>query len=155
MDKRKCLICEEEKDIAFFERGRRQCKECRKELNKFREQNRSPEDALKAREKRQKSNKRWAKENPEKRDAIYARYRKTDKRKKVANGWAKRNRKSSSEYRKNRYNTDLLFNISTKIRRRIAMALKCQERIKGSRTIDLLGCSFEEFKGYIEGLFRG
>lgn len=150
----KCSICEEEKDATAFEVNRRQCNNCRKEQNKIRKQNRSEEEIIKAREKGRESSKKWAERNPEKRDAIYARYRKTDKRKKVANEWAKRNRKSTSEYRRNRYNSDPIFNIAIKLRRRIYMALKTQEKIKGSRTIDLLGCSFEDLKGYIETLFR-
>lgn len=150
----KCSICEEEKDATAFEVNRRQCNSCRKEQNKIRKQNRSEEEIIKAREKGRESGKKWAKENPEKRDAIYARYRKTDKRKKVANEWARRNIKSTLEYRRNRYNSDPVFNIAIKLRRRIYMALKTQEKIKGSRTIDLLGCSFEDLKGYIETLFR-
>lgn len=154
INRKKCSSCKEEKDVGSFAVKRRQCYECRKEQQRKRDQNRSEEDLIKIREKRRVSNKRWAKENPEKRDAIYARYRKTDKRKKVANEWAKRNRKATMEYRRNRYNSDPLFNISIKIRRRIYMALKSQEKTKGGRTIDLLGCSFEEFKNYIESLFR-
>ena len=153
-DKRRCLTCEEEKDLGSFRENRRKCKGCEKEHHKIREQNRSEEEIIKAREKRRESGKKWAKENPEKRDAIYARYRKTDRRMKVANEWAKRNRKSTSEYRRNRYNSDPVFNIAIKLRRRIYMALKTQEKIKGSRTIDLLGCSFEDLKCYIEALFR-
>lgn len=149
-----CSICGVEKDISFFEVNRRQCKLCRKERQGVREQNRSEEDLSKIREKRRISCKKWAKENPEKRNAIYARYRKTDKRKEAANKWARKNRKSAIEYRRIRYNSDPLFNITIKIRRRIYMALKTQEKIKGGRTIDLLGCSFEEFKVHIESLFR-
>jgi hypothetical protein len=99
------------------------------------------------------SSNNWRKNNPEKSNATYARYRKTEKRKIVANRWAAKNRKTMQAYNVKKYNTDPQFNIATKIRRRISMAIHNQYTKKATLTVELLGCSFLELKSYIESKF--
>ena len=55
--------------------------------------------------------------------------------------------------RKRKYKEDIQFNLNIKTRRRIWSALKYAGAKKSEKTIDLLGCSFEEYKEYIESLF--
>lgn len=146
---KKCISCEEEKELDLFLKGRRLCRSC---VNAQRAENYrklTPEQKEKIRE----TQKRWQENNPEKRDAIYARYRKTDKRKTANKNWARKNRKKQTDYWRNRYNTDSSFNLKIKLRRRIYMALRKQEQNKSGKTIDLLGCNFEEYKAHIESLF--
>lgn len=82
------------------------------------------------------------------------RARHPERRRKSAREWARRNREKQQERWRHKYKTDIIFNIKTKIRRRIYMALSKAKKgaRKADRTIKLLGCSFAEFKTYIEKL---
>jgi murein DD-endopeptidase MepM/ murein hydrolase activator NlpD len=107
----------------------------------------------KNKEKVKEANRLWRLNNPDKVNAIYARYRKTDKRKAAANKWARNNREQGLKRFVERYNTDIQFNLAIKFRRRIYMALRDKYTEKATTTIDLLGCSYEYFKEYIESKF--
>jgi len=124
---------------------RKDCKECvRSRCQKYYQENKVKCLVI---------SKNWRKTNPEKSNAVYARYRKTEKRKIVANRWAAKNRKTMQAYNVKKYNTDPRFNIATKIRRRISMAIHNQYTKKATLTVELLGCSFLELKSYIESKF--
>lgn len=73
------------------------------------------------------------------------------------NEWAKNNHNkrlmSNNKYRNKRYKTDLLYKKLITIRNRINTSIKRQGASKKYRTIDLLGCSFNFYKEYIESLF--
>ena len=107
----------------------------------------------KNKEKIKTRNNLWRKNNPEKVNATYARYRKTEKRRIVANRWAKANRKKAYKRRNERYYSDPQFNLEIKLRRRIHMAVRSQFTTKATKTIELLGITFPEFKLYIENKF--
>ena len=55
-------------------------------------------------------------------------------------------------YLKNRRTVDILFNLSNTLRARINSALKTNS--KKSKSFDLLGCSVEDYKIYIENQFK-
>ena len=56
--------------------------------------------------------------------------------------------------RKERYDTDILFKLSTCIRSNILMSFKNNGYKKESKTEQILGCTFEEFKQHIEQQFE-
>ena len=62
------------------------------------------------------------------------------------------NRKHRAEYRE-RYNSDINYRMARILSHRIREAIKSQKCKKESKTVDLLGCSIEEFKRYLETKF--
>lgn len=76
--------------------------------------------------------KKWRKANPEL-------VRKMD---------ANRDMVKNAAYYKNRYNTDLNYRLRVIIRNRLRTALK--NNFKSGRTLELLGCSIDAFREYIE-----
>jgi hypothetical protein len=55
--------------------------------------------------------------------------------------------------KKNRYNNDLNYRLKTNIRNIIVKAFKRNGFSKDSKTLDILGCSFEDFKLHLESRF--
>ena len=60
------------------------------------------------------------------------------------------NRQKKNEYQKNRKKTDVLYRLKCNVRSYICNSLKN----KKDRTCNILGCSFEEFKLYLETKFE-
>jgi hypothetical protein len=71
--------------------------------------------------------------------------------------WRKNNKDKINEYRRNyqkeRLKNDPLFKLKSSIRNRINSSFKRGGFTKRSKTGDILGCTFEEFKIYLEPLF--
>lgn len=63
-------------------------------------------------------------------------------------------RVNSNKYFVNRFKNDNLFKLSVVTRNRIRQSLKTNGVNKNSKTIEILGCSFEEFKLYLESNFE-
>ena len=59
-------------------------------------------------------------------------------------------REQHCEYQKNRRQTDLMYKFATNLRSRTYYAFKTQNVIKNNKTLDLLGCSQQFFKNWIE-----
>ena len=59
-----------------------------------------------------------------------------------------------SEYFKNKINNDVLFRLKYKIKNIIYLSLKNKGFSKNIRTSIILGCTFEEFKEYLESKFE-
>ena len=64
------------------------------------------------------------------------------------------NRIKKSNYRKNRKSVDPLYNLIGKIRTSISNSIKQKGYTKKSLTYEILGCTFEEFKLYLESKFE-
>lgn len=58
------------------------------------------------------------------------------------------------EYEKNRIKNDPLFKITKSIRNLIGVSIKRQGFSKNSKTITILGCTYEEFKIHLESKFE-
>ena len=58
------------------------------------------------------------------------------------------------EYQKNRLSKDPLYKLSSSIRNRIGLSFKRNGYTKNSSTYEILGCSFEDFKLYLQDLFK-
>lgn len=97
----------------------------------------------------------------------------TDKQKEYKKNWREKNREKyletareynkkwrsnnpgySNSYHKKRKKEDDSFKLITNLRSLININLKKQGFSKNSKTFEILGCSFEEFKTYIESKFE-
>jgi len=59
-----------------------------------------------------------------------------------------------NQWRKDRRQNDPLYALTTNVRSSISKCFDQENFIKESKTIDILGCSFEQFKQYIESQFE-
>lgn len=62
-------------------------------------------------------------------------------------------KKRNYEYCKNRRKSDPLYKLTLGIRCLILASFKTQYTKKSKKTMEILGCTFEEFKGYLESKF--
>lgn len=92
-----------------------------------------------------KQNKEWINSNLEYRKKYYKNYC-IDNKKDI-------NRNKLS-YKKHRKQNDNLFKLSSSIRNLISSSLKKQNISKTSKTYDILGCTYQEFKLHIESKFQ-
>jgi len=136
-----CKICKIEKSIEFFginqkmKTGRRnECKECINRLSKERYLKKSTKESrknkyLKNRESNIEYSKKWHAKNKIKR-----------------NEWRR-------DYSKKR-RKDPILNLRDKISNLIRMSFRKNNLNKNSKTIDILECSFGDFKLYLESKFE-
>jgi hypothetical protein len=76
-----------------------------------------------------------------------------ERRNKQMNKWYSDNKESVQTYRRNRRNLDPLYKLRNNIRGLIRISIKRQGYSKKSKTYEILGCSFDEFKSHIEKQF--
>jgi hypothetical protein len=136
------------KPIVDFSKNQSQCKSCK---NKHYTQNKDKwEDyALKNKEKIQKTNIKWNSLNKEHISSYNSLYNKENKAKK--NKYWKEWYDNNPTYHKDKYANDLNFRIKQILRARINQALRGNMKEKSS--LDLLGCTIEEYKKYLEKQF--
>jgi hypothetical protein len=63
-------------------------------------------------------------------------------------------RKKQQNYKSNRMKTDYFFKLKENLSSLIRISFKNKGFKKNSKTINILGCSFEEFKDYLESKFE-
>lgn len=152
---KKCIKCKIEKDYSEFYIAKANrdgfsgiCKTCKKEqvllyreanldvvkqkVNEYRKDNLSTAKEY---------NKKWREENKE--------YKKIKDKEYSYKYKSKRN-----ENHNFRMKNDILYNISHVIRGLIQKSIKSTGYTKKSKTYEILGCSFEEFKIYLESKFE-
>lgn len=137
METKVCTKCNTEKDVTEFYSGRRRCKLC---YNKHRKKStpeqreeynrRRKEKYYENHEEELEKSKLWKKRNPEK----VVEYR----------------RGYMSGYEKKRMENDPLYNVSRTVRNLIKCSIYHKGFTKNSRTFEILGCSYEDFKLHIE-----
>ena len=71
----------------------------------------------------------------------------------ITKKWDKNNRKHRNEYFKNKKLNEPLFKLRCNISTLINVSIKRQGYSKKSKTYEYLGCTFEEFKKYLEVKF--
>ncbi len=122
------------------------CKECEKENKK--------EYWIKIREKSKLKRKQYAGKNKEKIAEYQKEYRLTHKTE--YDIYHDQNKEKINEdkrkYGNYKYNTDINFKIKSNLRGRIYIVLKGNS--KSQKTFDLIGCTIEELKKYLESLFE-
>jgi len=165
-----CTKCNCEKEIIEFNKSKKGkhglqsiCKNCNKEYrihnkdiasnyNKnYRKNNKEKIKECKLvysknnKTKIQENKKRYYKNNKDKIENFKTEYRKNNKGKIL---------EAHNKYRKERYSNNLNYKISCILRSRLRHALKSQGATKNIETLELIGCSIEEFKLHIKSLFK-
>ncbi len=164
--KKKCNICDTIKSIDDFYKNQTRCKLCTKQYNldnknKIKEYKKSYRDENK--EFISKNNKDYYLNNKErinKNNNLYYLNNK-DYMKKVQKDYRDNNREEltlknreySKKYRESKSN-DYLWLLTTSIRSSISKSIINNGFSKNSKTEEILGCSFEEFKIYLESKFE-
>jgi len=91
-------------------------------------------------------------------DVILAKNKLNEDKKIKRKEYDNKNRESKNEYQKlyfkNRRENDPIFKLSNNLRGLINISIKNNGHKKKSKTKDMLGCSFEEFKIYLESKFE-
>jgi hypothetical protein len=154
METKICSKCGDEQDLCFFQKDkskkdgyRPDCKSCRKqysELNYYRFKERNSNYKKKVR-----------KTNPEKfaeREKIY-RINNPDKVKLRRKTYYENNKEKQFKYVRERIKTDPIFKLSNNMRRRISIFLSLNGITKKNKTFDIVGCSPEFLKEYLEQKF--
>ncbi len=159
-----CSKCGLPKDLSVFNKDKKnksgyrsECNTCRKEygvnyyknnLGEIKEKNRkrySPE-------KKKQQRITYKKNNPEKVKESNKKYRNSNSEK--IKEWVKTNSEVLSAkrrvYKKNKYNNDSFYKLKHNIGCLIRFGFKKHGFTKKSRTYEILGCSYEEFKLYLE-----
>ena len=169
-----CTVCGEDKPatIEFFcaRKGGKfgftaVCRICEKERRKQRRADNY--DKIREKEIAEKEKKRvyareYLKKHPNKNKDYYAknreRLREQKRKHRIENPeqyrqYKIKNREKTAKYTLDKYNSDLQFNIKTKCRRRIGMALRKSYTTKAKKTTELLGISYEGMKKHLESQF--
>jgi len=72
--------------------------------------------------------------------------------------WREENKDAINKYQRafesNKYKTDPIYKVKTRLRKAIRKAFKINGFTKKSNTQDILGCTFEEFKQHLESKFE-
>jgi hypothetical protein len=102
------------------------------------------------------SNKAWRDANKEYKAKLDKNYKQKNasKIKEQNKVYNQNNKTKHNAYRSNRRKTDPLFKLTLNTRALIRLAIKRNGFNKKSKTADILGCSYEEFKIYIESKFE-
>lgn len=138
-------------DIEYREKNKEKLDEQRKEWRKnnpekikeirnSRKEKKKIEDRIYAQKNREKLNEKkraWAKANKDKVKAAKIKYNKANKDK-------------TAKYVRERLQNEPLYKLKARIRKSIWDSLKRQGYSKKSKSEDILGCTFEEFKEHIE-----
>jgi hypothetical protein len=166
---KKCTTCSIEKELNEFHKKssskdgyRSNCKSCSKEYNRNRKEKQSQynkEYRIKNRETLKNNKKIYYQENIDYfKDKNRESREKMDPKRKSEYSKKYESKYSTKEKRrkraKERLDTEPLFNLKTYIRKRILYSLKNDGYSKKEKTEEILGCSIEEFKKYIESKFQ-
>jgi hypothetical protein len=142
METKVCNKCNIDKGVTEFYSGRRRCKLC---YNKHKKKP-TPEQ-------REEYNKR-------RREQYYENH---DEEKERSRLWKKNNPDKVTEYNsmykgiyhKNRMENDPIYRVKHTVRNLINCSIYHKGFTKNSRTFDILGCSYEDFKCHIESNWEG
>jgi len=140
-----CSSCGISKSLSDFVKGKSQCKSCKSVYRKaYYEKNKEQENA-----------KCWLRANPNKDISERAKYRSQDN---SGTPWRERNiveyREYQRNYQTNKLKSDPLFALKKRVRQNIRRALVNGKLSKKSKTIEILGCSFDDFYTHIEKQFN-
>jgi len=163
---KKCNICNSIKLIEDFYKNQTRCKECTKQYaldnkNRIKDYKKSYREKNREFLNKQDNNyyydnkdiirekqKEYYDSNKEEIREIQKKYR--EKNKEIL---TLKNREYSKKYKNNK-NDDLLWILSSRLRSMIGKSLRNKGYTKRSKTYEILGCSFEEFKLYLESKFE-
>ena len=142
---KKCVKCNEEKELICFAMQpsckmgvANMCKICKKAYDKIR--------TVITKEERSIKNKIYRQNNIEK---IRLRQQKTYQKFKTA--WRERRNDYKKRYSKEKIKTSILYKIKILLRNRLGAAIRWNQ--KSQKTLELLGCTVENLKVYLESKF--
>lgn len=157
---KKCSGCKLEKNEDNFSRNKsakdglyHYCSDCCKiyrDKNKEKEAERHRIWWQNTKEERKKVFTEYRKNNTEKYKETYTKYRITNKELIKS----RRNRKRENERHNERINTEPLFKLKCRTKTLITQSILKMGYSKSSKTFNILGCSFEDFKIYLESKFE-
>ena len=147
-----CTTCRVEKELSEFHKSKKgkygvnsRCKVCIKKYDKERNKEYLQRPEVK---KRQKEYQKEYSQKPAVRE-----HRRKSRKEWYHRPEVKEHRcKYQSEYRKQRYNSDLNYKIRVNLRSRILAALNGNS--KSASTLELIGCTIEFLKEYLESQFQ-
>jgi hypothetical protein len=167
--KKVCNKCNLEKDINSFEirkdngKYRNECREC-KQLTTNKWKNSNLEYLLIKRkeyaksEKKKISDKKYYENKKLRNPKIKPPKQTPEERKEREKLYYLNNKewlqKRNYEWHKQKVKTDILYNLTKKARAMISISFKRNGFTKKSRTYEILGCSYEDFKLYLESKFE-
>ena len=146
-----CTKCKIEKERNEFTKSSRNknglhhcCKEC---LKIYRNENKD-------------NIKKWRNENKDRLKYLRLEYRQANKEyirlynKEYKQANKEKNREKINNYYRNKKKSDPLFKFKLSVRNLIYNSFKRGGSVKSNKTTDILGCSFDDFKTYIERQFN-
>ena len=68
--------------------------------------------------------------------------------------WREANKEKLRNYHKEKYTTDILYKLKTNVKNLIGNSIRLANFTKLSRTEQILGCSYADFKAYLESKFE-
>jgi len=152
---KQCSKCKIDKSFQdFYERKgsrigyRPECKVCSSIYSK----ERAKIYYAKNKEKILSRNEKYVESNNEKINEYRKEYRQKNKEK--TKQYTEEYKMKKNETRKKRFHMDYLFRITVKLRTMIRKSLIDRGYTKKSKTQEILGCSFVEFKNYLESKFE-
>jgi hypothetical protein len=144
-----CQDCKLEKEeIHFKKHTRKKCIDCYRVWHR--------EYDAKNRDRVRERQRKYQKENRAKLNERRREYVKENKELVLKNlkDFKLNNPNYHTEYSRNRYNVDLMFKFRRSCRNLIKLAFRNKKSNKTLKTEIILGCSFEEFKLYLESKFE-
>lgn len=175
MEKKVCTKCKEEKELTEFNSGRNECKLCRKKYIKeyhnnnkeyfkeYYENNKDKKNEMvkiyreNNKEKIKDKLKIYRENNKESINLYQKIYREKnkEKQKEYRESNKERLKEYKTEYERLRKQSDLIYKLSCNIRNLIRISLKNKGYSKKSKTYEIIGVTFEEFKTHIESQWEG
>ena len=156
---KKCNKCKLEKRFEEFTKDKSkkdglhtQCKSCKKEWR-----NNNKEYYKEWNNNNKEYYKEWRNNNKEKIKEYYKEWDNNNNKEKIKEYYENNKNKinyNKNQYQKNKRKSNPLFKLSTNIRTLINNIIKVKDYQKNTKTESILGCSFEEFKSYIESQFQ-
>lgn len=160
-----CSICQKEKELIYFNLRsksgltyRSQCKSCESEYRKKSYKKNRDSELNKAnkynethKEERTTYNKNYYERNKQSELIRAKTYRKNNKE--YYKNYYRNNKDTYIKYEKMRKLTDPIYKLTKHLRSQFGFIFKVRGLKKQYKTEELLGCSFEEFKIYLESKF--
>ena len=173
-----CNRCNLEKDLSLYPKKGSICKSCKSDYYKiyrlenkdklsnynkiWRDENKDILDEYKKnyysenKDKLSICNKIWKENNKDKVKSLDLKWKENNKDKVLESKrkWRENNLSYFTNYIKNRMEYDKLFHLEIIIRNSIRSTFRKKEHRKNSKTSEILGCTIEEFKLYLESKFE-
>jgi len=169
METKICCKCKLNKELSKFGKHKRskdglryECNTCHSlDSKKNREEN--PEKITNIKKKNYNLNKElslsrsklWRKLNPDKFNDSQKQWKLNNKEKYdlYLKTWRSENRESINNYSKMRKQSDPIFRLKTNVRARVYNFLKSKNIVKNNKTFDIVGCTPQFLKEYLENKF--